>query len=257
MTPSSADRRPLSRDEPARENSRFATTRWSVVLAVADDDAPRARRALAELCEAYWYPLYAYIRRRGYQAAEAGDLTQEFFTRLLEKEYLQAADPQRGRFRAFLLTMLKRFLGHERRRAGALKRGGGRPPLSLDLEAGERRWKAEAVDPLTPEQVYQRRWTLELLQRVLDRLEDDYRAKGKADQFECLRVYITPANPAPSYREVADRLGMSAGAVKVAVHRLRQRYRDLLRDEIADTVADDNEIQDELQFLLDAVRGVS
>jgi RNA polymerase sigma-70 factor (ECF subfamily) len=239
----------------SRAAPRFATTRWSVVLSAGQRASPDSDRALASLCEAYWYPLYAFVRRQGRQPAEAQDMTQAFFARLLEKDYLQAADQQRGRFRTFLLTMFKRFLANEYQRANAQKRGGGKTALSLDFSDGERRLQREPQHDWTAERVFERRWALTLLEHVLARVGDDYAAKGKGPLFEQLRPFLTGEPVAVCYREIADQCGLSENAVKVAAHRLRQRYRDALRSEIAQTVAAESDVDDELQQLMLALRG--
>jgi RNA polymerase sigma-70 factor (ECF subfamily) len=232
----------------------FASTRWSLVLAAGRGDAPEAQAALAALCEVYWYPLYAYVRRSGYSADEAQDLTQGFFARLLEKHDLRAADSERGRFRSFLLTAFKRFVSKERHRARALKRGGGRRMLSLDFDQGESRFRLEPVTDVTPETIYERRWALTLLDRVMARLRDDFERAGKRDEFDHLKVFLTGEAAAPSYREVAAELGTTEGAVKVAVHRLRRKFRDLVLAEIAQTVTAPEEAEDELRHLFEAIR---
>lgn len=225
------------------------------MIAAGHRQTPESDTALTSLCEIYWYPLYAYVRRQGHQAAEAQDLTQAFFARVLEKDYLQAADRERGRFRTFLLTALKRFLQNERKRATAQKRGGGRPTLSIDFDSGEERFQRELSDDWTPERIYERRWALALLDHVLDRLEHDYTANGKEQLFKHLQAFITPTSTEPSYEELVAELGMTKGSIKVAVHRLRQRYRDLLRAEIANTVASEDDVDEELDHLLVAIVG--
>ncbi len=232
----------------------FASTRWSLVLAAGRGDAPDAEAALAALCQIYWYPLYAYVRRSGYPADEAGDLTQEFFARLLEKHYLRAADSERGRFRSFLLTALKRFLSKERHHARSQKRGGGRRVLSLDFEQGESRFRLEPVTDVTAEIFYERRWALTLLDQVMARLRDDFERAGKGDDFDHLKVFLTGEAAAPSYREVAATLGTTEGAVKVAVHRLRRRFREIVLAEIAQTVAAPEDADEELRHLFEAIR---
>jgi RNA polymerase sigma factor (sigma-70 family) len=227
----------------------FATTHWSIVLQAGRKRQPAADQALATLCQNYWYPLYAYVRRHVNDASEAQDLTQEFFARLLEKDILALATPERGRFRSFLLTALKNFLANQRNKAHARKRGGTRPTLSLDFDAGDSRYSLEPGHELTPDRLYERKWALALLDRVLNRLREEYSAGGKANLFECLRPFIG-GNPADAaYADVANELGMTAGAAKVAAHRLRKRYRDVLRDELAHTVADPADINDEINWL--------
>jgi RNA polymerase sigma factor (sigma-70 family) len=233
---------------------RFATTRWSVVAAAGQPDSPEAREALATLCRIYWYPLYAYARRQLPRPDDAQDLTQEFFALLLEKDYLHDADPQRGKFRSFLLTAFRRFLGKERDRARAQKRGGGRSLLPLDFQAGERQYQLEPTDHATPETLYERRWALTLLQQTLARLRHEQVNAGKEKLFEALKGTLTGDDDAEPYARIAEPLGMSEQAVKVAVHRLRRRYRELLRAEIAQTVATPEEVDDELRDLFAAVR---
>jgi len=227
----------------------FATTHWSLVLQAGHKPQQAADQALATLCQNYWYPLYAYVRRHVKDTSEAHDLTQEFFARLLEKDLLALATPERGRFRSFLLTALKNFLANEWNKAHARKRGGTRPTLSLDLDAGDSRYCLEPSHELTPERLYERKWALTLLDRVLDRLREEYAAGGKGEQLACLAPFLG-GNPAEAtYADVAKELGMTAGAAKVAAHRMRKRYRDLLRNELAQTVADPADIDDEINRL--------
>jgi RNA polymerase sigma-70 factor (ECF subfamily) len=232
----------------------FAPTRWSLVLAAGRGEGPDARTALAALCQTYWYPLYAYVRRLGHQPDDARDLTQEFFTRLLEKHYLRTADRERGRFRSFLLTAFQRFLSKERHRARAQRRGGGRRMLSLDFEQGESRYRLEPATDLTAELIYERRWTLTLLDQVMDRLRDDFDRAGKRNDFDHLKVFLTGEAAAPSHREVAVELGTTEGAVRVAVHRLRRRFREFVLAEIAQTVAGPEDVDEELRHLFEAIR---
>ena len=233
---------------------RFASTRWSVVVAAGQRGSPESEAALATLCRLYWYPLYAYARRRLPNAADAQDLTQEFFSRLLEKDYLQQADRQRGRFRAFLLTAFKHFLSKEHERARAQKRGGGRTPLPLDFDGGERRYHREPSHEATPEALFERGWALTLLEQGLVRLREELARAGKERLFESLKGTLLVEDTPRSYAELAGELGMSAEALKVAAHRLRRRYRELIRAEIAQTVTTDEEIDDELRDLFAAVR---
>jgi RNA polymerase sigma factor (sigma-70 family) len=237
-----------------RGRGRFATTRWSLVLAAsADASSAGAHEALATLCETYWYPLYAFLRSRGYDAEDAQDLTQAFFARLLEKHAISQADPTRGRFRSFLLASLKHFAANERDRDMAKKRGGGAPMLSLEVEGAEGRFQMEPPSDETPERIFDRRWALTLLGRVMSRLEAEMSESGRHRQFERLKAYLSGDCPQLSYAETGAQLGMSEGAVKVAVHRLRRQFRDLVRDEIAQTVASSEEIEDELRHLWSAV----
>ena len=247
---------PHAQDRVAR---RFATTRWSIVLAAGGDRSAAAgtaaRDALAVLCETYWYPLYAYVRRCGHEPEEARDLTQSFFVRLLDKNTIAAADPARGRFRSFLLTALKNFLANEWSRASAEKRGGGRQilRLSADFDSAERQYAREPADTLTPERLYERRWALTLLDSVLARLQDQYGAAGRAPLFERLKPYLTGDAHAPPHAQIAADLGITEGAVQVSVHRMRKRYRDLLRAHIAATVESPQQVDEEIRDLFRAV----
>ena len=233
----------------------FATTQWSVVLAAGHKSSPEAGAALARLCEMYWYPLYAYVRRRGNNVDEAQDLTQGFFAQLLEKDYVASADPDRGRFRAFLLTAFKHFLSKQRDKARAQKRGGRRAQFSLDLELGESRYVAGPTDKLTPDQVFDREWTIALLDRVMRRLEAEMRESGKADWFGGLKEFIAGGSTGATYAKIAESLGTTEAAAKMATHRMRKRYRQLLRDEIAETIEHIADIEDEIRCLFTAFSG--
>lgn len=233
--------------------ARFETTRWSLVLAARQQPTARSRAALSTLCEQYWYPLYAFLRRQGHNAEDAQDLTQGFFARLLEKGWLHDVRPERGRFRSFLLASLSHYVSNERDRARALKRGGPLPPISLEIETAEGLYQLEPRDDVTPERVFDRRWALTLLDRVLVRLKDEFHERGKADLFETLKVFLDGDRSGDSYKDVGAALDMSEGAVKVAVHRMRRRFRDILRDEIAETVASEDEIDDEIRHLFESV----
>jgi len=235
---------------PRPSEAWFATTHWSVVLSARDPASSLSERALEELCRAYWGPLYAYLRRQGRSPHDAQDLTQEFFVRLLHKNYLHAVDREKGRFRTFLLVALRRFLADESDRAHAQKRGGGVACLSLDAEAAEHRYGAEPVDTLTPERLYERHWALALLDRTMARLRQEFVASGKAEEFAILKTFLTAEKGAISYTEVAPQLSLTEGALRVAAHRLRRRYRDLFREEIAHTVADPTEIEEEVRHLM-------
>ena len=227
----------------------FAATRWTLVLAAArGSQTPRAATAMAELCRIYWYPLYAFIRRRGYAAPEAEDLTQEFFTRLLEKHFLAAVDREKGRFRTFLLMAVKRFLANEYDRAEAQKRGGGQRIVPLEGLEPENRYRLEPADTLTPERLFEQQWALTLLDQVLARLEAEMTAGSKAALFEAMKGHLAGSRD-ETYAATAARLGMTEGAVKVAVHRLRRRYRAILQEEIAHTVACPEEIEEEIRYL--------
>ena len=238
---------------PARSD-RFATTHWSMVVSAGGPRSSEAGRALATLCENYWFPLYAFVRRAGYKAEDAQDLTQEFFVRLLAKNYLAIADRQRGRFRSFLLGAMKHFLANQERCRAAQTRGGHRLMISLDFRSGENRYsQIEPVDNLTPERLYEKRWALTLLDLVLSRLREKFCAAGKSEVFDTLKQFLAGETAKPAYLEVAERLGMTEGAVKVAVHRMRRRYRKLLKEEIAGTTAGPEEMEDELGELLAAL----
>jgi RNA polymerase sigma-70 factor (ECF subfamily) len=246
--------RPPHDDAPARWRAdEFVTTHWSLVLRAGRRGGREADEALAALCERYWFPLYAYVRRRGVDANEAEDLTQAFFARLLEKDVLAGAAPGLGRFRAFLLTALKNFLANEWNRANARKRGGGRVRLSLDLPGGESRLGLEPAHDVTPERVYERQWALTLLELVLESLRGEFAAAGKARQFELLKDALTGDRPGLSYAAIATELRMSEEAARQAAHRLRKRYRELLRAEVAQTVADLADVEEEIRYLFEAL----
>jgi RNA polymerase sigma factor (sigma-70 family) len=230
---------------PARKD-RFATTHWSMVVSAGSNRSPDANRSLAILCETYWFPLYAFVRRTGHSAEDAQDLTQEFFVRLLDKHFLAAADSKKGRFRTFLITAVKCFLANEYDRVQAKKRGGGQSVVSL--EGLEARYCQEPADMLTPERIFEQQWALTLLDRVLTHLQAEMTAAGKATLFNALKDHLT-GSQATDYATTATRLGMTEGAVKVAAHRLRRRYRELLREEIAQTVANPDEIEEEICYL--------
>jgi len=245
---------------PAGRAVRFATTRWSVVLAAGHrgpSDAPdgAARDALAWLCSAYWYPLYAYARSRGLAPPEAQDLTQGFLAHLLERDALRVADPGRGRFRTFLLSSLRNFLANERDRAAARKRGGGVSVVSIDVEAAEGRFCREPAHADTPERLYERRWALTLLDAVLADLKARHDREGKAALFDRLKPYLAGDADAPTHAQTAAVVGMSEGAVQVAVSRLRKRYRALLREHIGQTVERPEDVDEEIRDLFKAVRG--
>lgn len=238
-------------DGPAAAH--FPTTRWSLVLQAGSPHAPLARESLAELCGAYWYPLYAYIRRRGHDPEQARDLTQDFFARALEKGLLSEADATRGRFRSFLRTVCAHFLANRRDWDQARKRGGGRTAVPIDSVDAEGRYALELAHELTPERIFDRSWALTLLRRVLDQLGREYAEAGKAATFETLRGMLAGDSAVDSYAAVAGRLGTTPGAARVAAHRLRRRYGDLLRQEIAATLVDPRGIDDEIQDLFAAL----
>ena len=231
----------------------FATTRWSTVNAAGEGGDARAAAALAELCEIYWPPLYAYLRKRGNRPEEAQDLTQGFFARLLETNGIRAADPTRGRFRAFLLTALKHYVINEYDRSTADRRGGRHLHFSLDFEDAERGYAVDSRNAETPDRLFDRKWAGITLDRAMQQLREEYEALGKGEIARALLPYLTDTGDLPRYREVALRLQLSEGAVKVAVHRLRQRYGAVLRAEIAETVAGEEEIEAEMRELLRSV----
>lgn len=227
----------------------FVTTSWTVVLAAGRSDTDHAKAALEELCRAYWYPLYAYVRRRGFSAHDAQDLTQAFFEKLLERHWIGDADPDRGRFRTFLLTAMSRFVSDEWDKMRAQKRGGGVRHVPVQLDSAESRYGFEPADDCTPEQCYERRWALTLLDRVLQRLRAEYENEGRRSLFDSLHACLVGGGESQPYLELAAKLETSEGAVKVAVHRLRKRYRQLLRAEIAQTVQGSEGIDEELRHL--------
>ncbi len=228
----------------------FRTTRWSVVLHAAASESPEAAEAMSRLCSVYWYPLYAYVRRKGYKPEEAQDLTQEFFARLLAKNYLRTLDRQKGKFRSFLLAALEHFLAKEWRDANRLKRGGNHVILSLDQCDAENRYLVEAVDNVTAEHIYERRWALTLLNQAMNRLRDEFAGAGRLALFEALESSLTGEGANSTYAKLGAKLDMTEGAVKVAVHRMRSRYGELVRAEIADTVSATEDVDDELRHLL-------
>ncbi len=228
----------------------FATTHWSVVLAAADEDTTQATVALERLCRTYWYPLYCYLRRRGHNHEDAQDLTQGFLAQLLERKSFARTDAGKGRFRSFLLAGLNYFVSDQRDRASAQKRGGGRPVLSfMGAQAADERYRLEPVDDRSPDKLFEQRWALTLLDQVLARLEQEFLEARKAELFLRLRGFLVAGTGEESYAAVGADLGMSAEAVKKAVHRMRHRYYELFREEIAHTVASPAEVEDEMRYL--------
>ena len=231
----------------------FATTHWSVVLCAGRSDTTRARDALASLCQTYWHALYAYVRRRGHAPADAEDLTQEFFARLLEQNWIARADQQKGRFRSFLLTALNRFLADEWDKTRAQKRGGGRSAVSLDTEEAERRYCEDSENGITADRIYDRQWALILLANTLKKLEAEFVAADKGSDFETLKPCLLAEHATTDYGSLAQKLGVNAGAARVAVHRLRKRFRQLYREEISQTLSDSSELEAELRHLAAAL----
>jgi len=248
--PSSA---PLPPAGSGGRSARFATTHWSLVVAASRGDAERGREPLARLCQSYWFPLYAYVRRRGHSPEDSQDLTQAFFARLLEKNWVADADRSKGRFRTFLLAAMKHFLADEWDRAAAQKRGGGAVVLPLSFDTAEARYVKEPADPETPERIYERRWAVTLLDEVLNRLRADYEEEGKGPLFAALHPCLVGERTAQPYAQLAESLGSSEPAIKSAVHRLRQRYRQRLREEVAGTVGSAEDVEDELRHLFAAL----
>lgn len=242
----SADPHELS---PGPRPQHFATTQWSVVLAAGDLQCLEARDALGELCETYWYPLYAYVRRRVDSVHEAQDLTQAFFSHLLEKQVLAKADPDRGRFRAFLLTAFKNFITNQWLREGAAKRGGDRVAFPLDFGSGESRYQLEPVHEWTAEKLFERRWVLTLLDQVLNSLRSEFAQTGKSDHFDELKGTLAGETTAAEYETAAERLGITPAAAKQEAYRMRKRYRRLFREAVARTVASETEVDEEIDRL--------
>ncbi len=242
-----------SASDAHRLASEFATTHWSLVVSAGSVDEPAARRALADLCQVYWYPIYAYVRRRVGARHEAQDLTQEFFSYLLEKHTIAQADRSRGRFRSFLLTACKNFLSNQREKARAEKRGGAKAVLSLDFASGESRYQFEPSENLTAEKLFERRWVLALLEEVLERLRVEQVEAGRGIHFEQLKTAITGEATAAEYANAGRALGISATAAKQAGHRLRKRYRQLFRAEVLRSLADESELDDEIGTILEVM----
>lgn len=236
-----------------REAAVFATTLWNVVLQAGAEQTAQAHQALEYLCQTYWYPLYAYVRRQGHNPEDAQDLTQEFFARMLERNYIRLADQRRGRFRTFLLTSLKHFLINEWNKANRAKRGGGRQLISLDAQQTESRFLSEAADARSPDKAFDRRWAMIVLERALDQIEQEFIADGRQALFAELKPALTGDSNEHSYAEIAARLGMTEANLKVSAHRLRRRYRELLREEIGRTVDAPAAIDGEMRDLMAAL----
>jgi RNA polymerase sigma factor (sigma-70 family) len=232
---------------------RFSTTHWSVILAAGASPSPGSQEALEKLCNTYWYPLYSYLRRRGYDAHQAQDCTQGFFAAVLQKRALARVGPEHGKFRSFLLASLNHFVADERDKAAAQKRGGGRETISLDVEDAETRYRLEPMHELTPEKLFEKSWSLTVLHNAMARLKAEFAEPGRQELFESLKPHLPAGRGPASYQDVAARLGMTEGAVKMAVHRLRARYRQLVRDEIAQTVSTPAQVDEEIRDLFAAL----
>ncbi len=231
----------------------FAPTRWSVVLAAGRSDSTRAQAALEKLCRTYWPPIYAFVRRQGHSPHDAQDLTQAFFARLLEKNYLADVDRAKGKFRSFLLASLKHFLANEWDKAKAQKRGSGKVFIPIDAQSAETKFGVDPADTQSADKIFERRWALTLLEQVLQKLREEFVSAGKERLFGQLKPTLTEPSRTISYADIATRLGMSEGAVKVSAHRLRRRYRELIRAEIAETVSSQSEVEEELRNLFVAL----
>jgi DNA-directed RNA polymerase specialized sigma24 family protein len=245
-----------SDQSPGRDTAAggFMSTAWTLVSAAAEEST-RSQEALESLCKLYWYPLYAYLRRRGHPSHEAEDLTQGFFLMFLRRQDVVRVRREKGRFRSFLLTALNHYVLDEATRSRAAKRGGGHSPLPLDVDSAETRYSLEPAHDLTAEKLFDRRWAMTLIDHTLDRLQSRYVDEGKGSLFDALKPYLADRRSAQGYAELARSLGSTEGAVKVAVHRLRQRFQDLLRSAVADTVADEAEVDEEMRSLLAALQG--
>jgi len=239
-----------STDEPARQ---FHTTHWSVVLAAGEAGTDQAAAALSRLCQTYWFPVYAFIRKRGYSPEQAKDFTQEFFAGFLEKNYVARATRERGRFRVFLMTSVENFLHNQHDRAQAQKRGGGQKLLSLDYADAEDRYQFEPVEEADPAKLFEQQWAATLLETVLNRLRDEFHAEGRAGVFAQLQAHLWGDPESIPYSQLAQQCNLTAGNIKTIAHRLRQRYRELLREEIAQTVAKPGEVDDEIRHLMKIV----
>jgi RNA polymerase sigma factor (sigma-70 family) len=231
-------------------SSQFPSTRWSTILKAGSTENPDSHDALSRLCERYWYPLYAYVRRRGYPFQKAQDLTQDFFAVLLEKNYLKDVQRERGKFRSFLLASLNHFLANDWDRSNAQKRGGGKVMFLSDLSSAENRYQLEPAHDLTPQHIFEKCWALALLDQTFRRLEEDMAKQGNQQHFGTLKPYLIPQSENSSYKDIAKVLNMTEGAVKVAVFRLRKRFRELLCEEIADTIDNPHELEDEIRYFI-------
>ena len=248
---SASDSSPEFRDGAGQ----FRSTHWSVVLAAGDSQSPQTSQALEKLCLAYWYPLYAFVRRQGWNAHDSQDLTQAFFAYLLEKHAFGKADPSKGRFRSFLLASLGNFLNNERDKLQRLKRGGGVEILPLDAERGEERYQAEPSSKESPETLFERQWAQMVIEQVVMRLSEEFTAAGQANRFAVLKDFLMGDSERLSYSDAANRLGLSTTAVTSAIHRMRARFRELFRAEIANTLDSPDKLDEEIRHLLIALGG--
>jgi RNA polymerase sigma-70 factor (ECF subfamily) len=250
---SSIDDAPSKVYDQARGPEAFSATRWSMVFRAADDSDQRSKKDLEDICRACWYPIYAFVRRQGYSPEDSQDLAQGFFVHVLQNNVLSHADPERGRFRSFLLGAVRHFVSNEARKNRAEKRGGRITFVPVDSNEGEERYEREIAHPDTPEKLFQRSWAENLLQRALDALKRDYERQGKVNLFNALQPFLAGGSNPDSYQGLGQQLGMSSGTVAVAVFRMRKRYGEVLRHEIAQTVEDPADIEQEIRLLLDAV----
>src|SRR6266852_317409 len=231
----------------------FATTHWSVVVQAGEVESPQTSEALAQLCNTYWYPLYVYVRRKGYAAHDAQDLTQEFFARLLARNYLGTVGREKGKFRSFLLAALNHFMADERDRARTAKRGGGKVIVSLNEDDAETRYQADMGSPLPPDKIFEKRWATTLLEQAFAKLRQESVCAGKGERFDRLKIFLEDGAKPGDYDAVGVELGMAANTVAAAVHRLRERYRELVRAEIAHTVSSPEEVKEEMRHLFAAL----
>jgi RNA polymerase sigma factor (sigma-70 family) len=243
---------PSSSPNPDAANARFHTTRWSMVLSLGEEGEGDTSAALCELCTQYWYPVYAFARRQGSDASEAGDLTQAFFCHVLQRNIFSEATPERGKFRTFVLACFKNFQQNEHRRETAEKRGGGKQIFSIDARLGESRYQQEPTHDETPEKLFERRWAMTLLDNALAQLDAEFACSGKRELYEALKPFLSGTSDSSCYREIGEVHYMSQTAIKVTMHRLRRRYRELLRDEVRQTVVGTDDVEEELLRLFEA-----
>jgi RNA polymerase sigma factor (sigma-70 family) len=244
-----------NRLRPETATQSFPTTHWSLLTTAGEIQSPGSAEALAELCGSYWYPVYCYVRRTGSDPHTAQDLTQEFFARLIKQNFISGAAQEKGRFRSFLLIALKRFLVNEWERTQAQKRGGGQAIVSLDATEAEERYQLEPIDEMTAERIYERRWAMALLDEVMNRLGAEQAEAGKTELFEALKIFLYRDKSDMSQEQIGERFGLSESAIKSAVHRLRQRYRELLYETVGKTVANRIDVEDELRHLFHVLSG--